>query len=133
LRPLLLNLFMLGSAIASTLVTNGQAQAEPQQSPYVNSLNRLSARATFYSYADESSALKQTREESPWFRSLSGDWKFAWVPQPSLAVDGFHQVDFDMSNWKTIDVPSNWEMRGYGIPIYTNSVVPNLLVITHFP
>ena len=28
------------------------------------------------------------------------------------------------SSWKDIPVPSNWEMEGYGTPIYTNITYP---------
>lgn len=99
-------------------------QAEPWQDPEVNGINRLPAHATFYSYSSESAAMRDSREESPWFRSLHGDWKFAWAPKPSDAVDGFHRADFDASGWDTLPVPSNWEMHGYGTPIYTNSTYP---------
>lgn len=87
-------------------------------------MNRMPAHATFYSYPDAATALDQPRDQSPWFRTLNGDWKFAWVPRPADAIESFYQTDFDVSEWKSIDVPSNWEMRGYGIPIYTNARYP---------
>ena len=84
----------------------------------------MPARATFYSYENVELAKANNREKSSWFKSLNGDWKFSWVAKPADASKTFQEVNFDASAWKTIDVPSNWEMRGYGIPIYTNSTYP---------
>ena len=98
--------------------------AREYQTPAVNGINRLNARSTMYSYADVDSALANEREKSSFYKSLNGDWKFAFAPKPADAIDGFQKTDFDSSSWKEIDVPSNWETRGYGRPIYTNSTYP---------
>ncbi|MEM8945831.1 MAG: glycoside hydrolase family 2 TIM barrel-domain containing protein [Planctomycetota bacterium] len=98
--------------------------AQPWQDPQVSGINRLPARATFYSFDNETSALRDAREKSNWFRTLNGEWQFSWVPRPAKASKQFHLTDFDTSQWSTINVPSNWEMHGFGIPIYTNSVYP---------
>jgi beta-galactosidase len=84
--------------------------------PQVIGINRLPARATHYPYPDVESALRSPREASPWFHSLDGTWQFQWAPN----IDSLKAA----AAWGTIDVPSNWEMRGYGTPIYTNSVYP---------
>ena len=80
--------------------------------------------ATFTRYATAEQALTFNRAASPFVRSLNGDWKFAWVPKPADRIAGFAQPDFDDSAWKTIPVPSNVELEGYGIPIYTNVQYP---------
>ena len=51
---------------------------------------------------------------------LNGDWKFCWVDSPSKAPEGFFKMDYDASGWNTIKVPANWELNGYGTPIYVN-------------
>ena len=53
--------------------------------------------------------------------SLNGDWKFNWTKTPDEQPDGFWQNDFDDSQWKTFHVPGDWEMNGYGTPIYCSS------------
>ena len=55
-----------------------------------------------------------------WSQCLNGDWKFCWVDSPSKAPEGFYETDYDVSDWKTIKVPANWELNGYGTPIYVN-------------
>ena len=55
-----------------------------------------------------------------WSQCLNGDWKFKWVETPSKAPADFYKEGYDASNWKTIKVPANWELNGYGTPIYVN-------------
>jgi beta-galactosidase len=55
-----------------------------------------------------------------WSQCLNGDWKFHWVDSPSKAPEGFYRTDYDVSGWGSIKVPSNWELNGYGTPIYVN-------------
>jgi beta-galactosidase len=61
---------------------------------------------------------------SAYYQSLNGNWKFHWVKQPSERPVNFYKVNYDVSSWKEIPVPSNWEMFGYGTPIYTNVNYP---------
>ena len=51
--------------------------AREYQTPAINGINRLNARNTMYSYADVDSALANKRNDSPFYQSLNGDWKFA--------------------------------------------------------
>ena len=55
-----------------------------------------------------------------WSQCLNGDWKFKWVDSPSKAPADFYKADYDVSSWGTIPVPANWELNGYGTPIYVN-------------
>ncbi len=55
-----------------------------------------------------------------WSQCLNGDWKFKWVDSPSKAPTDFYKADYDVSSWGTIKVPANWELNGYGTPIYVN-------------
>jgi beta-galactosidase len=64
------------------------------------------------------------REDSKYFKLLNGNWKFNWVKTPRERPMGFYLEDFEVDSWEEIDVPSNWQMRGYGIPIYTNVKYP---------
>ena len=99
------------------------AEFNAWQDPEISALNRLPARATLYSFPDEASALTLDREKSNRFASLNGEWNFAWYPKPADVPKTVGTVDF-APEWQTIDVPANWEMRGYGTPIYTNITYP---------
>lgn len=79
-------------------------------------------RAFFVPYSSIEEAL--ARGASPFVKSLNGDWHFHWVPRPELRPMDFFRTDYDSSAWATIPVPSNWQLHGYGTPIYTNQAYP---------
>ena len=87
-------------------------------------VNREAPRAAFVAYADEASAQAGIAHVSPFFQSLNGDWQFHYSPNPSERPADFYKANFDTSGWDSIPVPANWEMHGYGYPIYTNLEMP---------
>lgn len=56
--------------------------------------------------------------------SLNGVWKFQLFDSPELVSEEFVSEHFDDSSWKSITVPSNWQMQGFDKPIYTNVKYP---------
>ncbi len=87
-------------------------------------IDKLPARATSSPFPDRDSALKKQRTESPWRQSLNGPWKFLYSGNLEGVPIGFEKPEFDVSAWKEIPVPSNWQLQGYGAPLYTNIVYP---------
>lgn len=81
-------------------------------------------RATFFTYPTGELAKSRDPAQSPWFKSLNGEWKFNWVKKPADRPLDFYKTDFDDRAWGTIPVPSNWEVQGHGLPIYTNIKYP---------
>jgi len=55
---------------------------------------------------------------------LNGSWKFNWVRKPAERPVDFFTTTYNDSSWKQIDVPSNWELKGFGVPIYTDVEYP---------
>ncbi len=95
------------------------------ENPQITAINRLPARAPLIPLPDEATALNyQRREDSPYFQSLNGRWRFHLAPNPQSAPEGFCQPGYDASPWGMIDVPANWTMQGYDKPIYTNVKMP---------
>lgn len=86
--------------------------------------NKEAPHATLMPFADARKALFGDRTESVFFKSLNGDWKFSWAKRPEERVKSFYEERYDVSDWDTIDVPCNWEMRGYGTALYSNSKYP---------
>jgi len=86
--------------------------------------NRQPARAYFFSYPDQERALTYERQNSPWFKLLNGVWKFHYYPSPYEAPADFFKEDFDVEDWDDLQVPSNWQLHGYGHPHYTNVIYP---------
>ncbi len=56
--------------------------------------------------------------------SLNGEWQFKWAGHPEDRPKDFYKTDYDAGGWDTIKVPSNWQMKGYGVPVYTNITYP---------
>jgi beta-galactosidase len=81
--------------------------------------------ATLIPYPDRPAAMAGTRESSIYHQSLNGNWKFHWVPNPEERPAYFYKMNYDVTGWDEIPVPSNWEMHGYGVPIYTNITYPH--------
>lgn len=90
------------------------------ENPQVVGINKEPAHATLMPFKNINKALKNRRNSSIYYKSLNGIWKFKWVRKPADAPKGFYQTDFDVSKWDNIKVPANWEVEGYGVPIYTN-------------
>ncbi len=60
-------------------------------------------------------------EESPYYMSLNGKWKFSWVKGVDNRPVGFQNPEYDVTAWKQINVPGNWERQGYGTAVYVNT------------
>jgi len=75
-------------------------------------------------YSNAEQAIAGDRTQSPWFRSLNGQWKFHCSESPTERPAGFFRPEYDDSGWRTIPVPSNYQLHGCDIPIYTNSRYP---------
>ncbi|MEI6667635.1 MAG: glycoside hydrolase family 2 TIM barrel-domain containing protein [Acidobacteriota bacterium] len=107
--------------------TSPSAQVAPPpawQDPQTIGVNREPPHATFTIYPDEASALINARSATPFYQSLNGPWKFHWVGRPADRPVSFHAADFDDTAWKTLRVPSDWQLEGYDVPIYTNITYP---------
>src|ERR1017187_6652914 len=88
---------------------SGSLAAPDWENPRVFGINKEPARASFTPFPDESSAMSEDRGLEL-VESLDGTWKFHWVKSSDLRPVDFYKSDFDVSSWKEILVPSNWEM-----------------------
>ena len=90
------------------------------QNKEVISENKIDAHVSFTSYTSEEDAWNKASHEAKYYKSLDGIWKFKWVRSPKDKPTKFINPKSDVSNWDKIKVPSNWEVEGFGIPIYVN-------------
>lgn len=106
MKKLLLHTIVLFTVIQLTFA---QEQKNTPTLPYwkdiqVVSVNKERPRTSFMSYGSKASALSEQYEKSAYYQSLNGIWDFY----------------FD-NTWHSIAVPGNWEVQGFGTPIYTNT------------
>ena len=94
------------------------------ENPAVIQINKLDARASFFPYNSEKAAEDNELKNADNYQLLNGIWKFNWVKSPEQRPVDFYKKNYDTSNWDDIKVPANWEVEGYGIPIYTNTQFP---------
>jgi len=95
------------------------------ESPEIVNINKEKPHATMISYPDEGLAMGGNKESSPNFLSLDGIWKFKLSKNPGERPYWFFKDDFDTRKWDDTEVPSNWEMKGYDVPIYVNVTYPH--------
>ncbi|MCL4481143.1 MAG: DUF4981 domain-containing protein [Bacteroidetes bacterium] len=100
------------------------AQTPEWQTQHVNRVNCEPDRSDFVPFKDEASALGFDKTKSGNYQLLNGDWKFKYAKDVPEKPEGFFKPDYNDAEWKTIPVPSNIEIQGYGIPIYTNWKYP---------
>lgn len=87
----------------------------------VNEVNRLKLHTNYFAYENETLALAGQMDKSANFISLHGAWKFNWVKDADKRPTDFFKTDLDDSAWKTMNIPANWEMNGFGVPEYVNT------------
>ena len=93
--------------------------------------NKEPGHASYIPYASTKRMKADEHFEHPWvmpenaeYISLNGVWKFNWVGVPEQRPTDFFEEDFDVSGWNDINVPANWEMEGFGVPLYVNVDYP---------
>lgn len=105
-------LFLL--SLFSFLTVNAQDHHDWEDN-HVLQINREPARAYFIPYGEK---------QGDRMLLLNGQWKFRWTKTPEERIKDFYRTDYDASSWKTLAVPANWEVNGYGTPIYVSAGFP---------
>ncbi len=100
-----------------TLVLEASAQTTNDwENPHVLGINKLPYHATLQ--------LPSKEKECKEIVSLDGQWYFHWSRKPEERPADFYRENYDVSQWGKIAVPGNWQMQGYGTPIYININYP---------
>ena len=112
--------FSISELKGQSVIANGASIPSEIENPELLGINKEPYHATLMPYANLQEALVARRHASSLCRSLNGAWKFNWVARPEKRPVDFYKSDYDVSAWKEIPVPSNWEVHGYGTPFYRN-------------
>ena len=92
------------------------------QDPEINAVNRAPMHTNYFAYESIEAASKGLKEESSYFMTLNGTWKFNWVKDADQRPTDFWKPGFNDKAWDNMQVPAIWELNGYGDPIYVNNV-----------
>ena len=122
---LLLSVFIFGACSEKQsekpVYTASDWENPEWEDPEIFQINREEPTASFYRYPTASEAMQnEDWKNSSLFKSLNGEWNFYFAETPNQRPVDFHKKDFDISQWDKLEVPSNWELQGFGIPFYTN-------------
>ena len=97
---------------------------EWNNNPQIVSLNMNKPHNDFVSYETKEQAIEGIKENSSRYISLNGKWKFNFCKDIKSIPEDFYEINYNNDSWDEIDVPSNWQIKGYGIPQYTNLIYP---------
>ncbi len=113
------------SVLFICLLLTGYLNAqEDWQNEQVIGINKEAAHNHCVPYKTIKQAINDIRLYSPLVLDLNGTWKFNWVKHPDLRPQDFYKPEFDVHYWDNIEVPSNWQLKGYGVPIYSAGTYP---------
>ncbi len=107
---------LLFAAFVLTMAVSAQTPANDWENPAVLGINKLPYHATLQ--------LPSKQKECQEILSLDGRWLFHWAKDPQSRPVGFEREDYDVSQWDSITVPGNWQLQGFGVPIYININYP---------
>jgi len=96
------------------------------ENPQVIGRHKLPGHATFVTFPDIQSALQDTGmgQTSPYYKSLNGQWKFHWSKNPAERPRDFYKTGYNDRKWSDVHVPGDWQLEGFGKPIYLNDRYP---------
>lgn len=116
--------FTLMLAFACTHASNKKEETPVWQDQGVWQINKEKARAYFIPFQSVES-IDDDIFSSSLMQSLNGDWNFNLVLKPADRPLDFYKDNYDITSWDKLKVPSNWEVEGFDIPIYTNVQYPH--------
>ncbi|HEX8459988.1 MAG TPA: glycoside hydrolase family 2 TIM barrel-domain containing protein, partial [Segetibacter sp.] len=108
-----------------TQLASAQAKNNDWENPELYELNKEKPHATFMLFDKKQDVAEDDYTKSSFYKSLNGTWKFTYVDKYANRPTDFFKTDLNDAGWKNIPVPSNWELKGFGIPIYTNITYPH--------
>ena len=106
---------ILFSAVAALMLAPATGTAQTAQSEWndelVSGVNKETAYQIAIPTVCENGDINQCIEESPYYMTLNGTWKFHWVADPEERPKEFYQPDYDVSDWDNIKVPATWQIE----------------------
>ena len=91
------------------------------QNQNINEENRLPMHASYEVYNNIKDAQLGDWKQAKNYLNLNGIWKFKYVNAPSDIPQGFEKLDYNDTAWDDFKIPANWDVNGYGYPVYTNT------------
>jgi beta-galactosidase len=110
---------LLGPSVLS------QTPGNDWENPKLTDVNKEAPHASFILFSSQQDVMADDYSKSPYYQSLNGTWKFVYAAKHADRIKDFYSPALNSNSWSDITVPSNWELQGFGIPIYTNITYPH--------
>ncbi len=94
------------------------------EDPGMFALNQEPGHVPLVPFSNVNEALENDWSKSWGYQSLNGTWKFKWHEIPDQVPSDFYLEKFKDQAWDNISVPGNWEMKGFGDPMFRNVSQP---------
>ena len=94
------------------------------ENPDVIEMNQEPGHVPIIAYKNTEMALSCKKDKTQGYLSLNGIWKFKYSENPATTPPDFFKASYDDKKWNNISVPGNWEMQGYGDPMFRNVSQP---------
>ncbi|NLU95959.1 glycoside hydrolase family 2 TIM barrel-domain containing protein [Chitinophaga sp. Ak27] len=107
----------------SASVTTAQAQTNDWENPGKVAQHVLAPHAHFIPYTNAAAAVRRDSARAA-VMLLDGTWHFHIARNPGARPRDFYRTDFDVSQWKKIRVPENWQTAGFDSYIFTDVEYP---------
>ncbi|HLP36026.1 glycoside hydrolase family 2 TIM barrel-domain containing protein [Lacibacter sp.] len=101
-----------------------QSTAPDWENPRLVDANKEAPHASFLLFDRKEDVLSDDMKRSTFYQSLNGTWKFSYTDNFRNRPLDFFKTNFNDATWSNLPVPSNWELQGFGMPIYTNIIYP---------
>lgn len=110
--------------LLSPFTGNSQSINNDWENPQLIDLNKEVSHAAFTLYDNKEGLISSNNKTSTFYQSLNGTWNFLYTEQAKNRPQNFYLPSFNDAKWNKLTVPSNWEVQGFGLPIYTNIIYP---------
>lgn len=94
------------------------------ENPGMLELHKERPHCTMYPFDKVQDAIRNDPRCSPYIVFLNGKWKFHYSPDPGSRPVDFYKDEYNTESWEEILVPGNWELQGFGQPIYLDEEYP---------
>jgi beta-galactosidase len=95
------------------------------ENPEIVGINNLKPHCSLFPFRNKQLAIADHLKKSSYYLCLNGEWQFHWAKNPDQRPEDFYLPHYDRSKWSRIKVPANWQLEGFGTPIYTNIKYPH--------
>ena len=106
--------------LLGVLAINAYSQTPYWKDINVTHVNTEKPRSSFMTYDNIQDALSLKYENSKYYMLLNGVWKFYYVDAYGMLPANITDPSVSTTSWHDIKVPGNWEVQGFGTPIYVN-------------